>query len=87
MTGYSTAFVLGSAKNDGKHPASFFLKNGERVQMHFCTVNKKEESSAFEHCWNILELNFDFFQLLKEFGRLPIESMSDQMKLLNEHKK
>ena len=53
--------------------------------MHFCTVIQKDET-IFEHDWHILEFNDDFFQILKDFGRLPIESMSDQMKLIDEHK-
>ena len=83
-TGRRDALIKDSAKNDGRWPATFFINHrDDRIDMHFCTLRLNEEDT-FEHAWHCLELNADFINVLKKCGRLPIDSMNEQVEILRQ---
>ena len=78
--------IRGAAQNSSEWPATFFMERKNGIDMHFCT-SRLDEENMYEHAWHILELGSDFFQTLRDFGRLPpVDSLAEQKVLINEIK-
>ena len=76
--------MVGSAKTFWRQTAIFFveLSNG-RFGINFVT-SPRNEFKLYEQNWHYVVLNEDFAQTLRKYGRLPIASNEEGMKLLDD---
>ena len=78
-TGRRYTLVCGSAQNDGRWPATFFVDHGTGcLDLNFCTSQLNDER-YYEHSWHCMSFNTDFAELLRKYGGLPIDSVERQL--------
>ena len=82
-TGHKDALIKGSARNEGKYPAIFFVEHGsDDLELHFCTVTLNDRNNTYEQTWHCMELKADFVNTLKKYGQLPLTSIGEQLDLV-----
>ena len=66
----------------GGLPCSFFLKCSDGYELHFCTIERNQDTSV--HTWYRWHLGKDFSNSLVKYGRLPLgmrfEDLMETMK-------
>ena len=78
-------FVKGSAKNNWlQAPVFFVVHETDRFSFNFLTTHYTEKD-VYECCWFQIDLNTDFAQILRKYGRLPIASLEEGMRYVREH--
>ena len=84
-TGQRQILIQGSPNGmeRNNYPCSFFLKCGDGYELHFCTFKQEKGTNVIS--WYRWFLGKDFFKMLDDFGRLPLEmSLNDVMQKLKE---
>ena len=85
-TGNKDILIKGTAHNANAQLHFFFTEfKSKRFNIDFCTVTRNGDN-LFEHNWNRMVFNDDFVKTLHHNGRLPIDSLEKQQKLLKKLK-
>ena len=74
-TGRVESVIQGSAQNLRGQSAAFFTNRGNDIfDMDFCTTRLNKDQ-MYEYYWYQMRFNADFVKMLRDYGRLPIESI------------